>query len=104
MAPKGSFPAGRPDGSFPTRYDAIYFEHFQSLKPTKAHSAQLSLSKSIKMMNSCLKDTGRAVYPMNGGYKSLYTAKDEDNDALPLLHHAESRCEETFDFIGVAAQ
>lgn len=52
------------------------------------------------MMNSCFKDTGRAVYPMYGGYKSLYTTKDQDNDALPLLEHVESRLEEPF--IGVA--
>lgn len=102
MAPKGSFPVARPDGSFPTIYDAIHFDHFQS-KPTKAHhSTHLSLSKSIKMMNSCFKDTGRAVYPMYSSYKSPYSTEDEDNDALPLLQHTERPCEKSLDFIGVA--
>lgn len=101
MAPKGSFPASKPDGSFPSRYDVFMTEEtFSTIKPTKPH---LTLSKSIKMMNSCFKETGRAVYPMHGGsggYKNLYTTKDKDNDALPLLEHVESQCEEPLDFIG----
>lgn len=101
MAPKGSFPVGKPDGSFPTAYNVFDMneEPIQTMRAPKTH---LSLAKSMKMMNSCFKDTQRAVYPMHSGYKSLYTSKDQDNDALPLLEHAESRCEETLDFIGVA--
>lgn len=104
MPPKGSFPARKPDGSFPSQYDAFMTDEssFNTIKQTKP--THLTLSKSIKMMNLCFKETGRAVYPMNGGYKSLYSPKDEDNDALPLLEHVESRCDETLDFIGVATQ
>jgi hypothetical protein len=101
MAPKGSFPVEKPDGSFPTAnnaFDMMNDEPFQAMRAPRTH---LSLAKSVKMMNSCFKDTQRAVYPMHSSYKSLFTTKDEDNDALPLLEHAESRCE-TLDFIGVA--
>jgi hypothetical protein len=105
MGLKGAFPVGRPDGSFPSRYDLFMnaeHETFHTKPPTKTTS-HLSLSKSVKMMNLCIKETGRAVYPMQGGCKNLYNTKDQDNDALPLLEHVESRCtdEESLDF-GVA--
>lgn len=101
--PKGSFPVGKPEGSFPSASFEI-FETYEPFHPNKQKN-QISFSKSIKMMNSCFKDTQRAVYPMHSGYKNLYTTKNQDNDALPLLEHVESRCEETMDldFIGVAA-
>ena len=105
MGPKGAFPVERPDGSFPSRHDFFTTPDHETFdtKPSTKASTHLSLSKSVKMMNSCIRETGKAVYPMQGGYKSLYTTKDQDNDALPLLEHVESRCDEqSLDFVGVA--
>lgn len=104
MGPKGAFPVDRPDGSFPSRNDFSMTPDDETLhiKPSSTKApTHLSLSK---MMNSCIRETGRAVYPMQGGYKSLYTTKDQDNDALPLLEHVESRCDEPSLDFGVATQ
>jgi len=102
MSPKGSFPVrvAKSDGSFPSRFDVFTDAHHSSFGTKPAKNNNLSLSKSIRIVNSCLKDSGRAVYPMYGGYKSL-SPTEQENDALPLLEHVESRCEETLDF-GVA--
>lgn len=97
MPPKGSFPVRKPEGSFPSESFDVFdaYEPFNQGKP----KTNISLTKSIKMMNSCLKDTQRAIHPASSGYKSLFA--NEDNDSLPLLEHTESRTEETFDFFGV---
>jgi hypothetical protein len=91
---KGCFPVAKPDGSFPTTQPANSGTFKKS-----AIGGVKSISKSFKMMNSCLKDSGRAVYPMSAqGYRSLISMKDDDNDALPLLEYVASRCDETLDF------
>jgi hypothetical protein len=115
MAPKGSFPvahdietpkggfpvAAKPDGSFPTTQAA----HGGTFKKSAIGGVK-SISKTLKMMNSCFKDSGRAVYPMSAqGYKSLMSMKDDDNDSLPLLEYVASRCEETLDFrVGITIE